>query len=114
MMQNKKGQALVEFVIILPIFLLLVLGVIDIGKIFYNDVRLEGVLGDVISMYERGIEEEEILTDLDLSNTRLEIDENEEYVEFHLSKEVDIITPGLNLILDNPFVIDVRRSIPYE
>ena len=112
-MQNKKGQALVEFVIILPIFLLLVLGVIDVGKILYNETRLEGVLSDVISMYERGIEEEEILTDLDLSNTRLEIDENGEYVEFHLSKEVDIITPGLNLILDNPFVIDVSRSIPY-
>lgn len=114
MMQNKKGQALVEFVIILPIFLLLVLGVIDIGKILYYETRLEGVLGDVISMYESGIEEEEILTDLDLSNTRLEVSENGEYVEFHLSKEVDIITPGLNLILDNPFVIDVRRSIPYE
>ena len=114
MKQNKKGQALVEFVIILPIFLLLVLGVMDIGKILYNETRLEGVLNDVISMYESGSMEEDIITTLDLDDTRLEVLLKEDYVEFHLSKEMDIITPGLNFILDNPFVIDVSRSIPYE
>ena len=114
MKQNKKGQALVEFVIILPIFLLLVLGVMDIGKILYNETRLEGVLNDVISMYESGSIEEDIITTLDLDDTRLEVLLKEDYVEFHLSKEMDIITPGLNFILDNPFVIDVSRSIPYE
>ena len=114
MKQNKKGQALVEFVIILPIFLLLVLGVMDIGKILYNETRLEGVLNDVISMYESGSMEEDIITTLDLDDTHLEVLLKEDYVEFHLSKEMDIITPGLNFILDNPFVIDVSRSIPYE
>ena len=34
-MKNKKGQALVEFVIILPIFVFMVLTVIDIGKIIF-------------------------------------------------------------------------------
>ena len=32
-MRNKKGQALVEFVIILPIFILLVFCLIDFGRI---------------------------------------------------------------------------------
>ena len=32
---NKKGQALVEFIIILPVFIFMLLAMIDIGKILY-------------------------------------------------------------------------------
>ena len=40
--KNKKeeGQALVEFALILPIFLLLVVAIIDFGWIFYNTSRM--------------------------------------------------------------------------
>ena len=31
---NKKGQALVEFILVLPILLLIVISMIDIGNIF--------------------------------------------------------------------------------
>ena len=46
----KKGQALVEFVIILPIFLFLLLGVIDVGRIMYTKVNLENTISDVVDM----------------------------------------------------------------
>ena len=32
---NKRGQALVEFVIILPIFIFMLLSIMDIGRIIY-------------------------------------------------------------------------------
>ena len=111
---NKKGQALVEFIIILPIFLILVLGVVDLGNILYQKTMLEGNMNDVISLYERGVSNEEILDEMELKNTELEIVEDQEYIRIHLLKEVDLITPGLNLVLDNPYQLDVSRSIPYE
>ena len=37
----KKGQALVEFIIILPIVLLMFLGIIDLGRIMYTKIILE-------------------------------------------------------------------------
>ena len=111
---NKRGQALVEFIIILPIFLILVLGVVDIGKILYNQTMLEGVMNDVISMYEDGIATEQILEDLDLKDAKLTIEEMDDILEFHLVKEIDIVTPGLNLIFDNPYELLVSRSISYE
>ena len=110
---NRKGQALVEFIIILPIFLLLVLGIVDLGKILYNKTILEGAITDVISMYESGKSSQEILSNLDMDELDLEIDEDEK-ITFHLIKEIDIITPGLNLLIENPYVIDVHRSISYE
>ena len=38
---SRKGQALVEFLIIFPIFPTLVLGVIDMGKILYNKTGIK-------------------------------------------------------------------------
>ena len=38
---NKRGQALVEFVIILPIFVFMILAIIDIGKIVFFRNELE-------------------------------------------------------------------------
>ncbi len=111
---NKKGQALVEFIIILPIFLLLVLGVIDMGQILYSRTMLEGSMTDVISMYERGLNEAEIKEDLDLEDVDLEILDSSDTLQFQLTKEIDIVTPGLNLIFDNPYQLQVSRSISHE
>ena len=33
-MKNSKGQALVEFIIVLPILLLIIMAIIDFGNIF--------------------------------------------------------------------------------
>jgi len=40
-MKNNKGQALVEFIIILPIFLLLIISIIDFGNIISKKYSLE-------------------------------------------------------------------------
>ena len=110
---SRKGQALVEFIIILPIFLILVLGVIDMGKILYNKTMLEGAMSEVVYMYEAGDSSSEILDKLDIAAS-LDIKAEDNYTIFYLVKDVDIITPGLNLIFDNPYEISVSRSISNE
>ena len=107
---SRKGQALVEFIIILPIFLILVLGVIDMGKILYNKTMLEGAMSEVVSMYEAGDSSSEILDKLDIAAS-LDIKAEDNYTIFYLVKDV---TPGLNLIFDNPYEISVSRSISNE
>lgn len=39
--RREEGQAIVEFAIVLPIFLLLVMGIIDFGWLFYNYISVE-------------------------------------------------------------------------
>ena len=46
---NKKGQALVEFILILPIFIFILLAIVDIGKINIMKSHLETLLKDVDS-----------------------------------------------------------------
>ena len=108
---NRKGQALVEFVIILPIFILLVLGCIDIGRIIYTKMNLEEQMSDVVDYYKRGKTVEEINEKID-NEVNIKIDT--EYTTILLTKKIDIITPGLQLIFDNPYSIVVERSILNE
>ena len=110
-MLNKRGQALVEFVIILPIFILLVLGCIDIGYIMYTKMNLEEQISDVVDYYKKGKTIEEIKDKLDIE---VNIRKNAEYTDILLTKTIDIITPGLQFVFENPYKIIVERSILNE
>ena len=44
---NKKGQALVEFILILPILIFIILALVDIGKLNVMKMHLESVLSNV-------------------------------------------------------------------
>ncbi len=117
-MKNKKnsGQALVEFVIILPIFISMILACIDLGKILYFKNGLESKMDDVITSYATIKNNNEITKKLKLNEDRisLNIKKDSEYIEFQLEKELDIITPGLNLIFSNPYQIIAKRVIYNE
>ena len=54
---NKRGQALVEFVIILPILLLLIFAFIDLGRIIVCKNHLEGVMSEVANLEDEEITE---------------------------------------------------------
>jgi len=99
----------VEFIIILPIFLMLVLGVIDLGQILYEKNILESEMTDVITMYDGGKTKEEIAQELEF--TKNDIVLSIEDKAFSLVKELDVITPGLNLILGNPYKLKVSRVV---
>ena len=51
---NNKGQALIEFVLILPIFILILFSVIDFGIIFNKKSNLENDSVDIINLFKNG------------------------------------------------------------
>ena len=116
-MKNKKGQAVVEFVIILPIFIFMLLSIIDIGKVIYFQNQLVSELNDVVDLYKNQKTYEEILNELNLQDegVTLEIkNQDNEIITFYLKRDVEIITPGLNVIFDNPHTVTVERALSYE
>lgn len=113
---DKKGQALIEFVILLPIFIFMIFGVIDLGKILYTKNNLESKMEEVITSYENVKNELEVEKKLNLEKEHIifSITKEKEYTEFKLEKQMDIITPGLNSILGNPYQITTKRVIYSE
>ena len=111
-MKNNKGQALVEFILILPVILAILLVIIDLGKIFNEKNILENTSIDIIELYKNGKSIDEIKNKYNDISITTNIDDN--YLTVILKKEIDIITPGLNIILDNPYIVEVERVVYYE
>lgn len=112
-MNKNRGQALVEFIIIIPILLLILLGMVDFGNIIYRKYALESTLDTTIDLFlnnkqtelEQFISQEEV-------EIKYEYDNN--FVTIILTKNIKVITPGLNVILSNPYQIKVERTIYHE
>lgn len=116
-MKNKKGQALVEFVIILPIFIFMLLSIIDIGKIIYFRNQLVSELNEVVDLYKNQKSYDEIADAMNLQEegVTLEIkNQDNKVITFFLKRDVEIITPGLNVIFDSPYTVTVERVLSYE
>lgn len=106
---NNKGQALVEFVLILPVFILILFIIIDFGMIINVKNKLENNSFDIVEFVKNDKTEEEIISLY--SDVNLNIIYEEELVRINLSRDVDVITPGLNRILGDPYVVNVERVI---
>ncbi len=114
MIQKKnKGQALIEFVMILPILIFMIFACIDFGKVLYTKNNLENKMEDVITLHEAGKDIKSIQEELKLEKEKIELQSTreEKYLNFTLEKNVDILTPGLNLILKNPYKAISKRVV---
>ncbi len=110
---NNKGQALIEFVLILPIFLLILLSVVDFGKIINAKNMIENKSIDIVEMIKNNKTLEEIKSKYD-EDIEINIKYEGEYIKVIISKEIDIMTPGLNKILKDQNIVKVERIIYNE
>lgn len=111
-MMNNRGQALIEFVLILPITLMLLFAIIDFGLIFSQKCKLENDGSDIIEF---------IKNDTDINsieslypNTEIHLENKNDYTEIKIERKVKIFNFGLERILPNPYAIKIERFIPYE
>lgn len=114
---NQKGQALIEFVILLPVVIMLIFSFIDLGRIILENNRLEGLTTIVISKYNETktySDVEDYIKSLGYDNVYLSIKSNSDLLTIEVSKNIDIITPGLNSIIGDPYTVSVERTVNYE
>ena len=109
---NRKGQALIEFVLILPIFILILFATIDFGLILSKKNELENISVDVVAM----LKNKKSITEVNnmYSDVKIEEEKSDDYTKVIISEDVDIMTPGLNLVLGDPYKIQIERNIPNE
>ena len=92
---NKKGQALVEFIIILPVFIFMILAIIDIGKMLYDKSAMQSKLNDAVQMYENGKKYDDIKEYITKSDPAYKLElknENNDYIirKFTLENSVGL------------------------
>lgn len=106
---NNKGQALVEFVIIMPIFIFIVLAVFDLGNIIVKKYALENDIDTVVDMYESG--NVDIESYVNSIGAKIKYEEYGNYNKITLSKQVSIITPIVRQALGKVYEINSKRTI---
>lgn len=109
---NKRGQALVEFVLILPLFILILFAIIDFGFIFNKKSELENMSVDIVNLIRNGKKIDEI--NKMYPNTLISEEIGDDLIIVKLSEDIDIMTPGLNLVLGDPYKVEVKRTVPNE
>ena len=108
---NRKGQALIEFVLILPVFLFLIFAIYDFGMIFTNKNSLENDSIDIVNLFRAGTsldEISELYPKIDIAVTN-----DNDYYKISANTSIKLITPGFNRLFGEPYVIYVERFIPY-
>jgi predicted PurR-regulated permease PerM len=110
MIKDKKGQALIEFILIIPIFLILVFALIDFGNILYKRYKLENDLDYIVDLYNQGLNDKIAIYVAD-NGMNITYEDLNQGLKIILTKNVNIMTPGLRVIINSPYTVRVERVI---
>jgi hypothetical protein len=127
MMKNENGQSLVETALLLPILLLLLVGIVDFGRVLYTFSHLHMATQETVRLGGLGKSDSEIIQFAknyihigDSSNLDVTIFPSDherdsgEYVTVTLKYPVDIITPIISNFLPSPLQITADSTIRVE
>ena len=96
---NKKGQALVEFLLVLPVLVFVILLVVDLGKLMIMRNHLESIL---VTVDKNTTEVKDLEYDINI----------EKKDNFLILKScTEVYTPGLSKILGNPACVTTSKEI---
>jgi len=125
--KSSKGQAVVEFALVLPLFLLLVFGTIELSRVGYSYVTLNNAvrsgtriasLGGLDNNIRNTIADSAPLFDKTLISIEITPNDSNRHsgssVLISASYPVALSTPFLSQVLPNPVVVKASLSMRVE
>ena len=111
-LKNEKGQAMVEFALVLPILIMLVCGICEFGWIFSNQIiannaSREAARFAAVHLNDDGLASVRAHADSIASNYSSTFDieipmPTSEQVTVNLSGKIPLLTPFFNAVLESP------------
>ena len=127
LLKNDRGQAMAEMAIVLPILLLLLMGMVDLGRIFHSymvitNASREGARKAVLGCTDVIIRERVANTTTQLDNTVLEtsispdtsLRKSGDLVTVQVNYKVTLMAPLINTMLPNPIAIQTATTMRME
>lgn len=127
MIRDERGQSIVEMALILPLLLLLIAGIIDLGRVLYTTSHLHIASQEAVRLGGLGKTDEEIRqftrdyfelgdpSQLDINITPSDdVRESGEYVKVKIEFPLKIITPIINQFIPNPVVVNAESTMRVE
>ena len=106
---NNKGQVLVVFVILLPILLLILTFVVDIGLLSIEKRKISNNTYDAVEYYLENLDKEKTINLLNsnLEDIKIDIIDEDIYVIIYVEKNYKGI---FNIIYDNKIVVKYKGN----
>lgn len=105
---NKKGQALIEFILILPVLLLIIIAMIDIGNIFLEKYNLNKDLDTISELYQNN-ENKKLAAYIASEGITLDEKTNDGMTTLTIKKKIEITAPILSNILGKEYEINTSK-----
>jgi len=112
-MKNNRGQALIEFILIIPVLAIFILGIFDLGNVIYKKYQLENDLDYIIDLYEDN-KMSEINSYIQNENIMMNDSKSLEYTTITLTKNISFVTPGASKIFGSIYTVSTSRTIKNE
>ncbi|AYC28636.1 TadE/TadG family type IV pilus assembly protein [Paenisporosarcina cavernae] len=127
MIREEKGQSLVEFALVIPVFLLFILFIVDLGRVAYTYSTLHFTAQETVRIGSFGHSDAEMATyaqdhfsagdgsDLTVSISPSEaVRESGDYITLTLSYPFEPVMPLAEAVLNGPLTIQVESTIRME
>lgn len=124
---EKRGQALVELALILPILILILMGTMEFGRIFHSylvitNASREGARAGVVGLDDTGIRTKvkDVATSLSLSDTQINITPGYSSrsrgvpLTVQVDYSISLVTPMLGVAVPNPFPLTASTTMRVE
>lgn len=110
---NKKGQALIEFILIMPIMMIILMSLIDVGNIYIKKNELNNNLQTVEALYQKNDVQKIALF---ISNNDLTLDEStdNDLITITIKKQIKINAPILTNILGKTYTVEAKKTFYKE
>lgn len=110
-MKDKKGQALIEFILIIPFLTIIFLIIFDISNVLFNKYVLQNNIDDIVVIYKE--DKNKVSNYVKSNDIEVEFYIEDEFIKVVGHKDVKIITPLADSLFPNPYTITIERYI-YE
>lgn len=111
-MKDNKGQALVEFILITPILVFILLAIIDVGNIVISKYKLENHLDTVVELYKN--KDNSLQNYVSKNKLNITYEQDAKYTTIIIKDTLVVKTPGLNNIIGKNYEIETKRTIYNE
>ena len=108
-MKNNKGQALIEFTLILPVILIILLYVVELTRITLKKYELESNLDLIVTLYQEK-KQEELNNYINQNNINITYTKQNELTTITINKNTN---SNLPIIKNNLGKVETKRTI-YE
>lgn len=122
-MKKRRGQAVVEAALVLPLLLLFFCMIVDTGRVIYTESRLNSIcqesvrlagLGETDSVVKQYAESKMDGLTVDNINPGDSTRKSGDFVTVDLSVDINYITPFASAILPSPFKAMAESTIRVE